>query len=159
MPLPTTILHHPPPSNTIYHPPPSTTTHHQPKYIHHHPPPPTTSQSIFTTIHHHSPPPTTSQNTSTTTHHHPKNGLPHSKSQNIFIYCFFWHCFNSFFFFEMQYFRDGDFSLCRIDDWKPRIRKTLQVTEQVELNRVNFTNVVIFNNKNFWLLQPFFYNI
>ena len=83
---------------------------------HHHPPPPTTSQNIFPTIHHHpppakiySPPPTTSQNISTTTHHHPKNGLRPSKSQNIFIHCSFWHCFNSFFFFEMQYFRDGDF--------------------------------------------------
>ena len=45
------------------------------------------------------------------------------------------------------------FSLCRIDDWKPRIKEkeTWQVTEQVELNRVNFTNVVIFNNKDFEL--------
>ena len=45
------------------------------------------------------------------------------------------------------------FSLCRIDDWKPRIKKkeTWQVTKQVELNRVNFTNVVIFNNKDFEL--------
>ena len=28
----------------------------------------------------------------------------------------------------------------------------MTITEQVELNRVNFTNVVIFNNKNFELL-------
>ena len=50
------------------------------------------------------------------------------------------------------------FSLCRIDDWKPRIKKkTWQVAEQVELNRVKFTNVVIFNNKN-RTFELFFYN-
>ena len=47
------------------------------------------------------------------------------------------------------------FSLWRIDDLKPRIEviNTWQVywTEKVELNRANFTNVVIFNNENFWL--------
>ena len=50
------------------------------------------------------------------------------------------------------------FSLCRIDDWKPRIiKKNKKVTEQVELSRVNFTNVVIFNNKNFELLTATFF--
>ena len=49
------------------------------------------------------------------------------------------------------------FSLCRIDDLKnkkiknkTKNKKTWQVTEQ-ELNRVNFANVLIFNNKNFEL--------
>ena len=89
----------------------------------HHPPPPTTSQNISTTTHHNPPPPANTHQhppsakiypappttTATTTHFHQKNGLPPSKSQNIFTYCSFWHCFNSFFFFEMQYFCDGDF--------------------------------------------------
>ena len=110
--------------------PPSTTTHHQPKYIDHHPPLPIT-------IHHHPtpakiypPPPTTSQNISTTTHHQPKYIYHHtpsprnwttSKSQNIFIYCIssFLHCFNSFFFYEMQYsFCDNlNFIFCVIKFW------------------------------------------
>ena len=87
MPPPTTTYHHPPPptlpttSQNI-----STTTHDQPKYIHQH-----------------SPPPTTSQNISTITHHHPKNGPPLSKSQIYSYITSFWHCFNSLFFYKMQY--------------------------------------------------------
>ena len=92
-------------ATTHTHPQPPTTTHHQPKYIHQHPSPPA---KIYPS--HPSPsPPTTSHNTSTNTHHHPKNGLPPSKSQNTLIYCSFSHCFNIFFFFKTQYFRDGDF--------------------------------------------------
>ena len=75
--------------------PPPTTTHHQPKYICHHPPPTTTS------------------------HHHPKNGLPPSKSQSIFIYSSFWYCFNSFFFFQMQYSFPW-WRLCVIKFWSIR---------------------------------------
>ena len=71
--------------------PPPTTTHHQPKYIHHHLPPSTTTHHQPKYIYHHTQP--------------PKNGPAPSKSQNILIYCItsFWHCFNSFFFYEMQY--------------------------------------------------------
>ena len=50
----------------------------------------------------------------------------------------------------------------RIDDGKPRIKimKIRQVnwTEQVELNRIKFTNIVIFNNKNFSLFTFDCYN-
>ena len=45
------------------------------------------------------------------------------------------------------------FSLSRIDDWKARIEKVkiwqVDWTEQVGLNRIIFTNVVIFDSKNF----------
>ena len=81
------LCHHPPPTVIHHHPPPakiyspSTTNHHQSKYIHHHPP-------LLTT----------SQNTSTTTHHHPAKAKVYSY---VTSFC---HCFNSFFFFEMQYF-------------------------------------------------------
>ena len=85
---------------TTHHPPSSTTTHHQPKYIHH-PPPTTTSQNISTTTHHywppakiHLPPPTTTQKID----HHPAKAKVYSY---VTSFC---HCFNSFFFFEMQYF-------------------------------------------------------
>ena len=71
---------------------------------------PTTSQNMSTTTHHHPspakiypPPPTTNQNISTTTYHFPKNGPPPHKIQNLFIYNLLRHCFNSSFFFEMQY--------------------------------------------------------
>ena len=81
-----------------------------PTKTHHHPPPPTTSQNIsttthcqpppFTATHHHKPPakiypplPTTSQRTN----HHPAKGRICSYITS------FWHFFNSFFFFEMQY--------------------------------------------------------
>ena len=47
------------------------------------------------------------------------------------------------------------FILWRIDDWKPWMKKNkiwqVNWTEQVELNRISNTNVVIFNNKNFYL--------
>ena len=77
---------------------------------HHHPPPAKICPAPPTTIHHHQPlakiclsPPTTSQNISTTAYHFIKNGPPPCKSQNIFIITSFRHCFNSSFFFEMQY--------------------------------------------------------
>ena len=84
-------------------PPPSTTTHHQPKYIHHHPLPTTTIHRHpppAKYIHHHKPPakiypplPTTSQRMD----HHP------AKARICSYITSFWHFFNSFFFFEMQY--------------------------------------------------------
>ena len=83
--------------------PPSTTTHHQPKYIHHHPLPTTTIHRHpppAKYIHHHKPPakiypplPTTSQRMN----HHPAKGRICSYITS------FWHFFNSFVFFEMQY--------------------------------------------------------
>ena len=81
MPPPTTTHHHPPPSK-IY-PPPSTTTHYQPKYVHHHPPP----AKIYPPL------PTISQKMD----HHPAKAKIYSYITS------FRHCFNSFFFFEMQY--------------------------------------------------------
>ena len=77
-----TTTHHDPPPAKIY-PPTPTTTHHLSKYIHHHPAP----AKIYP------PPPTISQKMN---HHHAK--------AKIYSYIVsFWHCFNSFFFFEMQY--------------------------------------------------------
>ena len=76
-------------------------THHQPKYIYHHPPPPTTSQSISTTTHHHPAPakiypplPTICQ----------KMDRHHTKSKIYSYITSFRHCFNSSFFFKMQYY-------------------------------------------------------
>ena len=95
------LCHHPPQSTSTYHQPeyihhhpiPSTTNHHQPKYIHHHPLPPTT-------IHHHPQPakiypplPATSQKMD----HHPTKVEVYSYISS------FWQCFNSFFFFKIQY--------------------------------------------------------
>ena len=44
-------------------------------------------------------------------------------------------------------------NLSRIDDWKPWIKKIkiwqVNWTEQVELNRISYTNVITFNIKNF----------
>ena len=99
---------------------------------HHHPPPAkicplplTTSQNISTATHHHlppakiyPPPPTTSQYISTTAYHFPKNGPPPRKSQNILIYNLFRYCFNSFFFFEMQY--SFPWRFCVIKFWSVR---------------------------------------
>ena len=91
----TTTHHHPPPAKM--YPPQTTTIHHLPKYIPHHPIPTTTSQNISTTI-----PrlakiypllPTTFQKVD----HHP------TKAKKYSYITSFWHCFNSFFFFEMQY--------------------------------------------------------
>ena len=59
------------------------TTHHQPKYIHHHPPP----AKIYPPL------PTISQKMD----HHP------AKAKIYWYITSFRHCFNSFFFFEMQY--------------------------------------------------------
>ena len=104
----------------------------------HHPPAPTT-------IHQHPPPakicpppPTTSQNISTTTYHFPKNGPPPRKSQNIFIYIPFRHCFNSFFFFEMQYSFPWR-RFCVIKFWSVRFSNS-----KFLLHSVHFTIFKIF---------------
>ena len=83
---------------------------------HHHPPPPSTSQNIFTI--HHQPPPVKIYPPPPTTHHywppakiHPPPPTSTQKIDNhpakakVYSHVtFFCHCFNSFFFFEMQYF-------------------------------------------------------
>ena len=74
--------HHDPPRSTTSQNI-SGTTHHQPKYIHHHPAP----AKIYP------PPPTISQ----------KMNYHHAKAKIYSYIVSFWHCFNSFFFFEMQY--------------------------------------------------------
>ena len=106
-PWPTTTHHHPPPPTTIqnisttthHDPPPSTTTHHQPKYVHHHPPPSTTFHRQPKYIHQHPPPakiypplPTISQKMD----HYPAKAKIYSYITSSR------HCFNSFFFFQMQ---------------------------------------------------------
>ena len=75
----------------------------------------TTSQNISTTTHHHPPPSTTTENISTATHHHAppaKTYLPphttnqkmdHHSGKDTQYIASFWHCFNSFFFYKMQY--------------------------------------------------------
>ena len=129
--------HHDPPSpNTIHHDPPPA------KYVHHHPPPPTTSQHMSTTthhqpkyIHHHQPPakvypplPTISQKMG----HHP------AKAKIYWYITSFRHCFNSFFFFEMQY----SFPWCRfcvIRFWSVRFSNS-----KFLLHSVHFTIFKIF---------------
>ena len=64
-------------------PPPPTSTHHQPKYIHHYPPP----AKIYLTPH------ITTQKMD----HHPVKARIYSYITT------FWHSFNSFFVYEMQY--------------------------------------------------------
>ena len=90
-PRPTTIHHHPPPppttiqnisTTTHNHSPPSTTFPHQPRYIHHPPPP----AKIYPSL------PTISQKVD----HHPAKAKIYSYITS------FRHCFNSFFFFQMQ---------------------------------------------------------
>ena len=71
-------------ATTHHHPPPSTTTHHHPKYVHHYPPP----AKIYPPL------PTISQKMD----HHP------TKAKIYWYITSFRHCFNSFFFFEIQYF-------------------------------------------------------
>ena len=95
-------------ATTHHPPPPPTTTHHQQKYIHHHPPPPTTAHHQPKYIHHHPPPPK-------------KWTITQQKIKYIHI-LLFWHCFNSFYFFEMQYFHDGDFLWSRFDQLVFRIQ-------------------------------------
>ena len=94
-PAPTSTYQHPPPAKM--YPPQPTTIHHLPKYIPHHPLPTTTSQNISITIPRlakiYPPLPTTSQKVD----HHP------AKAKRYSYITSFWHCFNSFFFFEMQY--------------------------------------------------------
>ena len=86
----TTTHNHPPPSTTthqqpkyVHHQPPSTSTHHQPKYINHHPPPSKTYPPL----------PTISQ----------KMDRQPAKVKVYSYMTSFRHCFNSLFFFEMQY--------------------------------------------------------
>ena len=107
---PTTTHHHPQPAK-IY-PPQTTTIHHLPKYIPHHPIPTTTSQNISTTILRlakiYPLLPTTSQKVD----HHP------TKAKKYSYITSFWHCFNSFFFFEMQYsFQWRDFVWSSFDQF------------------------------------------
>ena len=79
-----TTHHNPPRSTTTHHhPPPSTTFHRQPKYIYHHQPPAT----IYPPL------PIISQKMD----HHPAKVKMYSYITS------FRHCFNSFFFFQMQY--------------------------------------------------------
>ena len=81
---PTTTHHHPqqPTTSQIY-PPPPTTTHHHSKYINHHPPSPKTYPAL----------PTISQ----------KMDQHLAKAKICLYVTSYRHCFNSFFFFEMQY--------------------------------------------------------
>ena len=133
----------PRPTMTHHHPPTSTTTHHQPKYIQNHPTTHHHSQSSTTTryqpeyIPHHPPLPITSQNISTTTHNQPKNGPPPSKSQNMFIYSItsFWHCFNSFFFYEMQ---------CSFPWWRFCVKKFWSVCFTSSKFLLHFTMFIFF---------------
>ena len=110
-------------------PPPSTTTHHQQKYIHHHPPPakiyplpPTTSQNISTTI----------PNISQKMDHHP------AKAKIYWHITSFRHCFNSFFFLEMQYSFPW-WRFCVIKFWSVRFSNS-----KFLLHSVHFTIFKIF---------------
>ena len=114
------------------------TTHHHPPLAKICPPPPT--------------PPTTSQNTSTTTHHHPPPAniyppLPtisqkmdhHPAKAKIYWYITsFRHCFNSFFFFEMQYSFPW-WRFCVIKFWSVRFSNS-----KFLLHSVHFTIFKIF---------------
>ena len=125
-----TTHHDPPPSTTnsplskIYPPPPttsqnmSTTTHHQPKYIHHHPPP----AKIYPPL------PTISQKMD----HHPAKAKIYSYITS------FRHCFNSFFFFEMQYSFPWR-RFCVIKFWSVRFSNS-----KFLLHSVHFTIFKIF---------------
>ena len=81
IPPPTTTTHNHPPPFKIYSPP--TTTHHHSKYINHHPPSPKTYPAL----------PTISQ----------KMDQHLAKAKICLYVTSYRHCFNSFFFFEMQY--------------------------------------------------------
>ena len=97
-------------ARTHHDPPRPTTTHHHPKYVHHHPLP-------ITTIHHHPQPAKICPRPPTIIHHHHRPAkiyppLPtisqkidrHPAKAKIYSYiASFRHCFNSSFFFEMQY--------------------------------------------------------
>ena len=122
----TTSHHHPLPpttsqntsTTTHYHPPPSTTTNHQPKHIHHHPPP----AKIYPPL------PTTSQKMD----HHP------AKAKIYWYITSFRHCFNSFFFFEMQYSFPW-WRFCVIKFWSVRFSNS-----KFLLHSVHFTIFKIF---------------
>ena len=110
----TTHHHPPPPTMTHHHPPPrTTTTHHQPKYIHHHPPP----AKIYPRL------PTISQKMD----HHPAKAKTYSYITSVR------HCFNSFFFFEMQYFFPW-WRFCVIKFWSVRFSNS-----KFLLHSVHFT--------------------
>ena len=121
-----TTHHHPPPPTTIqnisttthHDPPPSTTTHHQPKYVHHHPPP----AKIYPPL------PTISQKMD----HHPAKAKIYSYITS------FRHCFNSFFFFEMQYSFPWR-RFCVIKFWSVRFSNS-----KFLLHSVHFTIFKIF---------------
>ena len=74
----------PPPTTTHHHPPPSITIHHHPPPARIYPPPPSTTHHQPKYIYHHTP--------------------PTKKWTKIYSsITSFWHCFKSFFFYEMQY--------------------------------------------------------
>ena len=107
------------------------TTHRDrpwPKTIHHHPPPAKICP----------PPPTNSQNTSTTTYHFQK--IDHSPTKaKIYLYIIsFRHCFNSFFFFQMQYSFPWR-RFCVIKFWSVRFSNS-----KFLLHSVHFTIFKIF---------------
>ena len=105
----------------------STSTHHQPKYVHHHPPPSTTT--------HHQPKYTT------TTHHY----LPFPKKWTTTS---FRHCFNSFFFFEMQYSFPW-WRFCVIKFWSVRFSNS-----KFLLHSVHFTIFYDFLKFLFHVFNP-----
>ena len=115
-PPPTTIHHHPPPAKVW--PPPPTTIHHQPKYIHHLPPP----AKIYPPLS------TISQKMD----HQP------AKAEIYWYITSFRHCFNSFFFFEMQYSFPW-WRFCVIKFWSVRFSNS-----KFLLHSVHFTIFKIF---------------
>ena len=76
------------------------TTRHHPPPAKIYPPPPTTSQNISTTTNHHPKPAKTYLPPHTTTHKMDHHSV---KAKIYFYITSFWHCFNSFFFYKMQY--------------------------------------------------------
>ena len=105
-------------TTTHHDPPPSTTTHHQPKYVHHHPPP----AKIYPPL------PTISQKMD----HHP------AKAKIYWYITPFRHCFNSFFFFEMQYSFPW-WRFCVIKFWSVRFSNS-----KFLLHSAHFTILKIF---------------
>ena len=108
-PAPTTIHQHPPPAKIC--PPPPTTTHHHPPPAKIYPPLPTISQKMD---------------------HHPAKAKIYSYITS------FRHCFNSFFFFEMQYSFPW-WRFCVIKFWSVRFSNS-----KFLLHSVHFTIFKIF---------------
>ena len=154
IPPPTTTTHNHPPPFKIYSPP--TTTHHHPQQ-------PTTSQNISTTTHHHPPPakiypppPTTTHQQPKYIHHHPPPAkvyppLPtisqkmdhHPAKAKIYWYITsFRHCFNSFFFFEMQYSFPW-WRFCVIKFWSVRFSNSKFLLHSVLLQYLRFSKVYV----------------